>query len=467
MMAAVRRLLILALVVFILLPLGVWVAARRALASDLARATLERQLTNRLGRPVRVESAAASIFPDIAVELRDVTVGEAPPIRIGRIRIVTGLRSLFTRTLADTNIRTLAFRDLVLGTGDLTLAIDVDASITGDRLDVPRLTARARATRIVAAGALTSLSRMEGAFDVKADPLDLAELMALGSAIAPPGASGGHQAPMRLVLRVTAPATTFGAYRLGGLSTRAELVPGRFALDDLAFQIFGGRFRGRLGADTRDGASVLRLSGEASGLDVTQVLRGSGSPGGVTGRLAASLAVQAGGDDAASLLRTARGTVSATIADGTLPHLDLVRRIVLAFGKPSGGPPEGAGTAFKSLGGNFALANATLTSDNLTLTSRDLDAGGRGSFNLETGHVDARADVVLSRELTAQSGTDLRRYAQENGRVIVPAVVTGRLDAPSVSIDVAAAARRALGNELKRRATDFLGGLFKKKKGGG
>jgi hypothetical protein len=34
-------------------------------------------------------------------------------------------------------------------------------------------------------------------------------------------------------------------------------------------------------------------------------------------------------------------------------------------------------------------------------------------------------------------------------------------------IDVAAATRRALGNELKRRASDFLGGLFKKKKGGG
>jgi uncharacterized protein involved in outer membrane biogenesis len=209
------------------------------------------------------------------------------------------------------------------------------------------------------------------------------------------------------------------------------------------------------------------LTGDVSGLDVTQVLQSSGSPGGVTGRLTGSLAIEGGGGDAASLLRTARGTVSATIADGTLPHLDLVRRIVLAFGKPSGVPPEGAGTAFKRLGGKFALANATLTSDNLTLASRDLDMEGRGSFRLASGEVDVRGDVVLSPELTAQSGTDLRRYAQENGRVIVPATVMGRLDAPSVSIDVAAASRRALGNELKRRATDFLGGLFRKKKGGG
>ena len=78
-----------------------------------------------------------------------------------------------------------------------------------------------------------------------------------------------------------------------------------------------------------------------------------------------------------------------------------------------------------------------------------------------------RADLSLSPELTAQAGTDLRRYAQENGRIILPATVSGTLDRPSVFIDVAAAAKRAITNEMKRRATDFIGGLFKKKKKGG
>jgi hypothetical protein len=81
--------------------------------------------------------------------------------------------------------------------------------------------------------------------------------------------------------------------------------------------------------------------------------------------------------------------------------------------------------------------------------------------------VDARAEVVLSPELTAEAGTDLRRYAQEDGRVRVPATVTGTLDRPRVSIDVAAAARRAIGNELQRRASSLFEGLFRKKKGGG
>jgi hypothetical protein len=165
-------------------------------------------------------------------------------------------------------------------------------------------------------------------------------------------------------------------------------------------------------------------------------------------------------------MRTSRGTIAATVTDGVIPHLDMVRTIVLAFGKPSGAPQK-SGSAFSRLGGSFGLANATLTSENLVLQSADFDLHGRGAFRIDSGVVAARGDVALSPELTAQAGTDLRRYAQEDGRVIVPATISGSLNAPGVSLDVAAATRRAFSNELQRRANSFLDGLFKKKKGGG
>ena len=316
----VRKLLAIVAVLLVLLPLGLWLLARQVLASDLARTTLEEQLSARLGRPVRVGSATASVFPHIAVDLNDVAIGEAPPVRIGRIQVVTGLGSLFTRTISEASIRRLAFRDIVLGGGDQTMTIDLDSSITGDRLDVSALTARARTTRIQASGALTSVSRMEGRFDVTADPLDLAEMIAVGSAMAQQTrARPGPPMPMHLSLSVTAPRGTFGEYTFRDLSTTADAGPGRLTLDDLVFRMFGGTFRGRLGADTNGAVPALRLNGQVAGLDVTQVLKGSGAPGGITGRLGGSLAVQGGGADAAALLRTARGTISAVVADGTLP----------------------------------------------------------------------------------------------------------------------------------------------------
>jgi hypothetical protein len=72
---------------------------------------------------------------------------------------------------------------------------------------------------------------------------------------------------------------------------------------------------------------------------------------------------------------------------------------------------------------------------------------------------------MLSQELTAQAGTDLRRYASENGRVVVPATIGGTMTHPTVFIDPAAAAKRAAENELKRKAGSLLNGLIKKKGG--
>jgi hypothetical protein len=98
------------------------------------------------------------------------------------------------------------------------------------------------------------------------------------------------------------------------------------------------------------------------------------------------------------------------------------------------------------------------------MTSRDFDLAGRGTVHLASGGLSARANVVLSSELTSQAGVDLRRYAQEDGHVVVPAVLGGTLQKPTVTLDVAAAARRALTNELERRTRSLLEGLFKRKK---
>jgi len=238
-------------------------------------------------------------------------------------------------------------------------------------------------------------------------------------------------------------------------------------LNPLSFRMFDGGFRGRLDADLRGAVPQLRLNGDVDRVNAAEVMKAFGSEGTLTGTLGGRLPLAGSGTDASSLLRTARGTIAATVKNGTLPHLDMVRPIVLAFGKPSGAPPEGSGSTFSTLGGTFALATSTLTTDDLSLASRDFDMAGRGRLHVAGGTVDATADVVLSKELTAQSGTDLRRYAQEDGRVIVPATIHGTLERPTVFVDVAEATRRALSNEIRRRAQDFIGGLFKKKKGGG
>ena len=73
-----------------------------------------------------------------------------------------------------------------------------------------------------------------------------------------------------------------------------------------------------------------------------------------------------------------------------------------------------------------------------------------------------RTSVQLSPELTAQAGTDLRRYTQEEGRIVVPAVISGTVAAPNVMVDVRSVVSRAVQNEVKRRVRGLFDRLIKK-----
>jgi hypothetical protein len=504
----------------LLAAVAIYVSVRVALGADPVRTSVENQLAARLGQPVHIASAGAAVFPRIGLELRDVTIGSPPIIQVGRARVVTGLRALFSRTIADaelvvskgrielpaalslmpaaaaeasappstpaftlTSIRVISFRDVELIAGGRSVSVDLDSSIDGDRLDITSLTAHAKKTRIDAHGAFTSLSRVEGRLDAKSARLDLDELIAIASAMtatraagpAPqpvrartPAPSTPPPAPMHLTIAITAASGQFAAYTFRNLSSSLDLIPGRVVLSPLSVSSFGGSFRGRLQAATGGDVPELRLTGRIDALDVAEVLKASGSPGGgLTGRLAGTVSLAADGADADTVLRGAHGTIDAAISNGSMPNLDMVRTIVLAFGKPSGAPPRRSGSAFSRLGGAFALARGVVTSENLAMDSRDFDMRGRGTVRLATGEVAARADVILSKELTAQAGTDLRRYAQQDGRIVLPATIGGTLEHPAVSIDIAAATSRAVENELKRRASSWLEGLMKKKKGGG
>ena len=502
MSSHVFRRLLLALLVLLLLVAGVlYFSAGRILGSDLVRSALEQQLSTYLGHPVRIGRISAVVFPRVAIDLGDVAVGEPVALRLGRVRISTGLRPLLSRTVEDAevllaqgevrlplaldlfpaappsavpaepamivrSVRAIELRQITLVVGAQSWSTDADCTVQGDQLTVSRLAARSGVTRLEGAGQLSSMSRSEGRFTVAANPLDLDELIAFGSALSrpTPGPRTATSSFGPISVALTSPAGRIATYDFRDLETSATLRDSAISLAPLRVSALGGRFDGRLDVDTRNPVPALKLTGRVDGLNVVEVLKMAGGGGGLTGTLGGSVSLSASGTDSAALLRTARGTVAAAITNGTMPGLDLVRPIILAFGKPSGAPPAGSGSTFSRLGGTFALAGGTVSSDDISMSSRDFDTRGSVTVTLAGGALAARGDVVLSNELTAQSGTDLRRYAQEDGRVVVPARIGGTLQQPTVALDVASAMRRALGNELQRRTKSLFDGLFRRKK---
>jgi len=498
-----RRVLLVVFILLVVLAGAVYIAATRVLSSDYARTTLEQQLSAALGQPIRIGALRAAIYPRVAVDLDDVAIGVPATVTLAHVRLVTGLRALFSRTISDAelvvrnsrltlplpvnllptkagtnagaatpsgltiaSVRVISLENVDLVATPRVMRVDLRGSLAGDRLDIERLRMRG-SSNIEGKGTIESLARVEGHIEAKADPLDLDELMAIASALTSTAGAAqqkrGTASPMHLSIALTATKGQFATYTFSDLSTTIQLASGTVTLTPLAVRSFGGNFKGSLDVDTRRDVPQLRLNGRIEGLDVAPLMKANGSAGGVTGTLGGNVTLSASASDAATVLQTAHGTITAAIVNGTIEHLDMVRTVVLAFGKPSGVPPEGSGSAFTRLSGTFALGNRTVTSDNLSLTSRDFDVSGRTTLQLSSGALDARGDVALSPELTAQAGTDLRRYAQQDGRVIVPAIVGGTIDRPRVSVDVQAAAARAFQNEIQRRTKSIFEGLFKKK----
>ncbi|MGH9372646.1 MAG: hypothetical protein ACRD15_14050, partial [Vicinamibacterales bacterium] len=101
-----RTRLVIALGVLALLPPGAYLVARAILGSDLVRSSVEQQLAERLGQPVRIGGATASIFPRVALELHDVSIGAppAPAVQVADARLVTGLSGLLSRTVSDAEV---------------------------------------------------------------------------------------------------------------------------------------------------------------------------------------------------------------------------------------------------------------------------------------------------------------------------------------------------------------------------
>ncbi len=83
-------------------------------------------------------------------------------------------------------------------------------------------------------------------------------------------------------------------------------------------------------------------------------------------------------------------------------------------------------------------------------------------MRLDGSAIDLKGNVQLSDALSQQAGRDLFRYTQEQGRVTLPATITGSVQSPSVHIDVAAAAGRAIGNKAQDELKKALGRIIKK-----
>jgi len=502
-----RRLLLLtvaALVLFIVVIAG---AAYWFFARDGFRLALESQATSWLGHPVHIGAARAQFLPRLAVSLRDIRVGEPAQLTLAEVDLASDLRPLFSGrienadvTISDSrvdlplpfglpdisnsseqvetvsgppegghyvsapavrivSIRSIALRSVRLRSRGREVVVSADSAYGGTALALKNFTAESGGTKLNAEGIIVISPRIDARVNATANRLDLDELLALADAFAP-AASGGSQKKgqsPRIGAGITAKEVTAGGLTLQDFVTTLARDGESIALNPVQFQAFGGRYAGSIVGRLGKQLSAT-LDARVENVNVAQLAAFGGSPDSITGTLSGVGKFNGSGADVTQLLRSVRGTGSAAIVDGSIRRLHLVRTVILFFGRPA--PDGGESTdRFDRLDAQFSIANRIVNAEALALHSPDADTTGAGTLSLDSDALEGRVNVKLSEALTKQAGTDLIRYTQEGNRVVLPATIGGTLTNPRLTIDVGAAAKRGLQNEVERRLKGLFDGL--------
>jgi uncharacterized protein involved in outer membrane biogenesis len=464
------------------------IAVRALLDPERVRQTLERQASEALGQSVTIGRAELAVWPRAGVRLTNLVVGDPAALTLTRTDVSTSLRALFDRRIEDAeivvqdseldlplvlatldrlrspgrapaggdgpeaegsmgvtlvNVRTLALGNVRIRAGSRSAVFNMESSLDGDRLVIQSASVASDVTSLEATGIIESLANRKGRLSFKAETLDLDGLVAFAQEFArpamPPGAAVGSGTasfgPLDLTLELEAARGDAAGVSFQNLAATAVVTPARIRFDPLAMGLFGGGLKGTMTVDMSGDQPAFAVNGALTGVDMTELTRFAGQPGSVTGTLNGTVSATGRGIDPARAMARARGQGTASITDGTVKGLQLVRPIVLAFGKPDAAQPVDGGERFSRMSANYSLAGGVVTLSNLAFQSRDVELDGAGTLTVEGRALDIRANARLSKELTAQAGRDLVRYTAEDGRVTVPVTVTGPLDAPSVGVN--------------------------------
>ena len=492
-----RRLLLLTVAALVALIIVIAGAAYWFFGRDGFRLALESQATSWLGHPVRIGAARAQFFPRLAVSLKDIRVGEPAQLTLAKVDLASDLRPLLSGrienadvTIADSridlplpfslpdssdsseqkassepavrvvSIRSIALRDVRLRSRGREVVVSADSAYGGTALALKSFTAESGGTKLSADGIIAITPRIDARVNATANRLDLDELIALADAFAPAAGGGSSQKKgqsPRIGAGITAKEVTAGRVKIQDFVGTLARDGDSIALNPVQFQAFGGRYAGSIVGRLGKQLSAT-LDARIEGVDVAQLAAFGGSPDSITGTLSATGKFGGSGADVTELLRIVRGNGAAAIVNGSIQRLHLVRTVILFFGRPA--PDGGESTdRFDRLDARFSIANRIVNAEAFSLSSPDADTTGAGTLSLDSDALDGRVNVKLSEALTKQAGTDLIRYTQEGNRVVLPATIGGTLSAPRLTIDVGAAAKRGLQNEVQRRLKGLFDGL--------
>jgi AsmA protein len=200
----------------------------------------------------------------------------------------------------------------------------------------------------------------------------------------------------------------------------------------------------------------------AEGLELRPLIDAAGlAPLSLSGTAATNLSLAGRGLTIPDLTRTLEGAGTIVIKNGKLDGLNL-RREVAALFKIAGLSPDGVnGTVFSTVNGDFTVKQGFVTVQPLFVDSHDFQATANGTVGLDQT-VRLRLNLNLSQSLSQRiaASSPIAKAALSGGRLSLPVIIAGTLQAPSYGLDskmFAAKVQEQAKQKTKEMVEDLLG----------
>src|SRR5271165_6144390 len=240
---------------------------------------------------------------------------------------------------------------------------------------------------------------------------------------------------------------------LTNVHANVQLDHGVIHLNPLTSQVYGGQENGNITIDTRPNPTAYAVNAKLTGVDANKLLSSlSTVKDTLYGTLAASPNVTFAMPPSGDIVPTLNGTLGLNLTNGKLTKIDMLNELS-KIGKFGGGGEIGY-TAISQMTGTFNVRNGVAQTSDLKAA---LDVGtlaGTGTINLVNQDLNMHVTAVLNKGFSQSvGGSGVGGYlntalANKNGELVLPVLITGNMNHPLVSPDMAQIAQMKLKNLL-------------------
>ncbi len=223
------------------------------------------------------------------------------------------------------------------------------------------------------------------------------------------------------------------------------------------FALYGGHGSGTLRVVAQDRVPAISQQFRLEGMQALPFLTAAAGFDRLEGTTGVELSTTTRGQSQRQLVENLNGKGKVTFANGAIVGINLaamVRNATNAFLNPEAG--QARKTDFAELGGTFTIKQGILTNDDMHLQAPALRVGGRGQVDLPRRTIDYRIEPKAASTLEGQGGQ------QEVTGILVPVIIRGPWDHPSITPDLSGVVESALKNpEAAKKQLEELGAQAK------